>query len=217
LPPRDTMADVRDLTAKASALSKKGLSTREIAEELHLATDTINYLLEYGTEGMPPTDVKIGWRSIGVSGTRIALLSEILTDIAMEELDKHDEDVQAVLGISLHGIPFATIMSQILGTDLVVYRPVGDAGGGGAFSSNFAAVNGKKVIIMDDVMSTGHTIRGAISDVKDSGGEPILALVIVNKSSADEIDGIPLRAIFRARSLGGTLLGGGPVKGFPYD
>lgn len=213
---REKMVDVRDLTAKATALSKKGLSTREISEELHLATDTINYLLEYGTEGVPPTDVKIGWRSVGVSGIRISLLSELLADIAMEELDKSDEDIQAIVGIALNGIPFSTIISQIMGVDLVVYRPVGDAGGGGAFSSNFAGVNGKKVIIMDDVMSTGHTIRGAISDIKDSGGEPLLVVVIVNKSSADDIDGIPLRAIVRARSLGGTLLGGGPVKGFPY-
>lgn len=211
------MVDVKDLTAKATALSKKGLNTRDIAEELHLATDTINYLLEYGTEGVPPTDVKIGWRSIGVSGTRVALLSEIMADIALEELDKSEQDVQAVVGISLNGIPFATVISQLLGVDLVVYRPVGDAGGGGAFSSNFAGVNGKKIIIMDDVMSTGHTIHEAISDVRDSGGEPILVLVIVNKCSSDDIDGIPLRAVIRARSLGGTLLGGGPVKGFPYD
>jgi len=210
------MVDVKDLSAKATALSKKGLSTREIAEELHLATDTINYLLDYGAEGVPPTDIKIGWRSIGVSGTRISLLSEILADIAMEELNKKDQEIQAVVGISLNGIPFATVMSEILGVDLVVYRPIGDAGGGGAFSSNFAGVNGKKVIIMDDVISTGHTIRGAISDIRDSGGEPVLVVVTVNKSSSDEIDDIPLRAIIRARSLGGTLLGGGPVKGFPY-
>jgi len=210
------MVDVKDLSAKATALSKKGLSTREIAEELHLATDTINYLLDYGAEGVPPTDVKIGWRSIGVSGTRISLLSEILADIVMEELNKKDQEIQAVVGISLNGIPFATVMSEILGVDLIVYRPIGDAGGGGAFSSNFASVNGKKVIIMDDVISTGHTIRGAISDIRDSGGEPVLVVVTVNKSSSDEIDDIPLRAIIRARSLGGTLLGGGPVKGFPY-
>jgi len=210
------MVDVRDLTAKASALQNKGLSTREIAEELHLATDTINYLLEYGAEGVPPTDVKIGWRSVGVSGTRITLLSDILADIAMEELEKKDIDVQAIVGISLNGIPFATVISQMLGIDLAVYRPVGDAGGGGAFSSNFAGVNGKKVIILDDVISTGHTIRGAISDVRDSGGEPVLVLVVVNKSSADDIEGIPLRAIIRARSIGGTLLGGGPMKGYPY-
>lgn len=210
------MVDVKDLAAKATALSKKGLGVRDIAHELHLASETISYLLEYGPEGVPPTDVKIGWRSVGVSGTRIALLSEILADIIMEELEKKEQEVQAIVGISLNGVPFATMLSEILGIDLVVYRPLGDSGGGGAFSSNFASVNGKKIIIIDDVISTGQTVRGTISDIKEAGGEPVLVIALVNKSSTNELDGVPMRAIIRARSLGGTLLGGGPVKGFPY-
>jgi len=207
------MVDVRDLAAKAAALSKKGLSVREIAQELHLATETISYLLEYGPEGVPPTDVKLGWRSIGVSGTRISLLSEIFADIILEEMEKRQQEAQAIVGISLNGVPFATMISEILGLDLAIYRPVGDVGGGGAFSSNYASVNGKKVVIFDDVVSTGQTMRGAINDIKDAGGEPVLVLCMVNKSSANDIDGVPLRALVRARSLGGTLLGGGPTKG----
>jgi orotate phosphoribosyltransferase len=210
------MVDVRDLASKASALSKKGLSVREIAQELHLASETISYLLEYGPEGVPPTDIKIGWRSIGVSGTRISLLSEILADIVVEEVDKKDQEVQAIVGISLNGVPFATVLADILGVDLAVYRPLGEAGAGGAFSSNFASVNGKKVVIIDDVVSTGQTLKAAIGDIKEAGGEPILLLAIVNKSNANDLEGVPLRAILRARSLGGTLLGGGPVKGYQY-
>jgi len=210
------MVDVRDLAAKASALSKKGLSVREIAQELHLASETISYLLEYGPEGVPPTDVKIGWRSIGVSGTRISLLSELLADVVLEELDNKGLEIQAVVGISLNGVPFATILSDILSVDFAVYRPLGEAGAGGAFSSNFASVNGKKVVIMDDVVSTGNTLKAAISDIKEAGGEPVLLLAIVNKSSINDLDGVPLRSLFRARSVGGTLLGGGPMKGFPY-
>jgi len=207
------MVDVRDLAAKASALNKKGLSVREIAQELHLAMETISYLLEYGPEGVPPTDVKLGWRSIGVSGTRIALLSEIFADIMLEEMDNKELDIQLIVGISLNGVPFATMISEIMGIDLAIYRPLGDAGGGGAFSSNYANVNGKKVAILDDVVSTGQTIRGAINDIKEAGGEPVLVLCMVNKSSTNEIEGVPLRGLVRARSLGGTLLGGGLTKG----
>jgi len=211
------MVDVKDLAAKASALSKKGLSVREIAQELHLASETISYLLEYGPEGVPPTDIKIGWRSIGVSGTRMSLLTEILADIILEEMDKKNQEIQAVVGISLNGVPYATLLSEILGVDLCVYRPLGDAGGGGAFSSNFASVSGKKVVIIDDVISTGQTIRGAINDIKDAGGEPVLIICIVNKSNTNDLEGVPMRGVIRARSLGGTLLGGGMVKGgFPY-
>jgi len=41
-------------------------------------------------------------------------------------------------------------------------------------------------------------------------------MVIVNKSSMNEIDGVPLRGLIRARSIGGTILGGGASRGFPY-
>jgi orotate phosphoribosyltransferase len=211
------MVDVRELAANAKVLRKKGLGVREIADELHLSVDTVNYLIEYGAEGLPPSDVKIGWRSVGVSGYRVGLLSQLLADIALEELGKHDTDADVVLGISINGVPFATMLAEIMGLDFGVYRPHAESEAGGAFSSNFASVgDGKKIIVVDDVLSTGATIKGAISDIKEAGGNPVLVMVIVNKSSMNEIDGVPLRGIIRARSIGGTILGGGGGKGFPY-
>jgi orotate phosphoribosyltransferase len=213
------MVDVRELAANAKVLRKKGLGVREIADELHLSVDTVNYLIEYGSEGLPPSDVKIGWRSVGVSGYRVGLLSELLADMALEELTNRDKDADVVLGVSINGIPFATMLSEIMGLDFGVYRPHAESESGGAFSSNFASVgSGKKVIVVDDVLSTGATIKSAITDIKDAGGEPVLVMVIVNKSSLNEIDGVPLRGLIRARSLGGTILGGGASKGgFPYN
>jgi len=208
---------VKELAANAKVLRKKGLGVREIADELHLSVDTVNYLIEYGAEGLPPSDVKIGWRSVGVSGYRVGLMSELLADIALEELSKGEQDADVVLGISINGIPFATMLSEILGLDFAVYRPHAESNTGGAFSSNFASVaSGKKVIVVDDVLSTGATLKSAIADIKEAGGFPVLVLVIVNKSSVNEMDGVPLRGLIRARSLGGTILGGGASKGFPY-
>lgn len=212
------MVDVKELAANAKVLRKKGLGVREIADELHLSVDTVNYLIEYGAEGLPPSDVKIGWRSVGVSGYRVGLLSELLADIALEELTKREKDADVVLGISINGIPFATMLSEIMGLDFGVYRPHAESESGGAFSSNFASVaGGKKIIVVDDVLSTGATIKSAIADIKEAGGEPVLVMVIVNKSSLNEVDGVPLRGLIRARSLGGTILGGGASKGFPYS
>jgi len=196
------MVDVKELAANAKILRKKGLSVRDVADELHLSIDTVNYLVEYGPEGLPPSDVKIGWRSVGVSGYRIGLMSELMADIALEELGKQDQDADVVLGVSINGIPFAAKLSEILGIDCGVYRPHAESQSGGAFSSNYASVgNGKKIIIVDDVLSTGATIKGAITDIKEAGAVPVLPLLLVNKGSLNEIDGVPLRGLIRARSI----------------
>jgi HTH-type transcriptional regulator, activator of D-glucose/D-fructose catabolism len=212
------MVDVKDLANKAREYKERGLNEREIGDELHLSVDTVRYLLEEGMDGtLPPSDIKIGWRSLGVYGARIAMMSEILSDLIVEEMEKGDLDVDVVMGIAVNGVSFATYISDMLDSELAIYKPPVERGkAGGSISGNYASVEGKKVVIIDDVMSTGATAQEAIKDVRAAGGTPVLMVVIVNKSSQNEVDGVPLRGIIRARSMGGTLLGHGPLRSFPY-
>ncbi|MDD1748147.1 MAG: orotate phosphoribosyltransferase-like protein [Methanomassiliicoccales archaeon] len=212
------MVDVKDLAKKAREYKERGLNEREIGDELHVSVDTVRYLLEEGMDGtLPPSDIKIGWRSIGVYGARIAMMSEILSDLIVEEMEQRDLDVEVVLGIAVNGVSFATYISDMLDSELAIYKPPVERGkAGGSISGNYASVEGKKVVIVDDVMSTGATAQEAIKDVRAAGGTPVLMVVIVNKSSQNEVDGVPLRGIIRARSMGGTILGHGPLRSFPY-
>ncbi len=212
------MAEVKELAAKARELQKKGLKPFEIGDELHLGVDTVTYLLEEGAEGtLPPSDVKIGWRSLGVSAHRMWLTGEILADMAREELDRQGVKADSVAGIALNGVSFAGTIAQIIEAEVIVYRPPSErANSGGAFSSNYASPKGKKVVVVDDVLSTGHAMESAVNDIRESGGEPVVCLVMVNKSSLDDIGGVRLRGMIRARSIGGTILGGGPLRSFAY-
>ncbi len=195
------MKSVKELAEKAMELRKKGLDVKEIATELHLSTNTVEWLLTKGIEEEEaPKDVKIGWRSIGIFPYRISKISEIMTDIILEEMEKRDFDVDAVVGVLINGIPFATFIAEELGVEMIIYRPHPKREEG-AFSSNYAHIEGKKVVIIDDVMSTGETMAKAIEDIRKANGDPKLGVVMVNKTPRDEIDGVPLRGLIRALVL----------------
>lgn len=188
----------------AMELQEKGLTDAEIAQELNVSVATVDWLVtkRLEKEAPPPADVKIGWRSIGVRGRRIHLISEALVDIIVEELEKSEQEFDAVCGVAINGIPFATSLSESLDCDMVIVRPhVGDRQDVGILSSNFAGVAGKRVIVVDDVIGTGTTLRQVMSILRETGANPILAVVVVNKTGENSIDGVPLRALIRARTV----------------
>ena len=189
---------------KAIELKEKGLTIPEIAQELNLSVATVDWLVtrSFEKETPPPADLKIGWRSIGVRGRRISMISEVIVDIVVEELEKMSEELDAVCGVAINGIPFATCLSESLDCDLVVVRPhLGEKRTESVLSSNFAGVAGKKVVVVDDVIGTGSTMKQVLSLLREHGATPILAVVVVNKTSWDSIDGVPLRALVRARAV----------------
>ncbi|HEY7588468.1 MAG TPA: orotate phosphoribosyltransferase-like protein [Thermoplasmata archaeon] len=197
------MKDVNELVKKALAFKDKGLTEKEISDELHLSMDTVTWLLTRGVKGgEPPKDVKIGWRSIGVYGNRIGQVAAAMTDIVLEELENRKSEADTIVGIAINGIPLATIVSEELGEEMAIYRPSAERHGkGGAFSSNYASPRGKRCVVVDDVVSTGDTLRAAIADIHEAGGTAVLAVVLVNKTGQDDLDGIPLRALIRARAI----------------
>ncbi|OWP56813.1 MAG: orotate phosphoribosyltransferase-like protein [Thermoplasmatales archaeon B_DKE] len=196
------MKSLEELYKRALELKSKGMSDKEISTELHLSVNTVTWLL--GKEFLQESkvqDVKIGWRSIGVFGKRMESIAEVIADIIEEESVKNDFDYDSVLGISINGIPYATLVSTLLDKELIVYRPH-PAREEGFFSSNFARVKGKKIIVIDDVTSTGETLKRTIMDVQSQGGKVLLCVVLTSKLSADEIMGVKVRSLFRAMLVG---------------
>src|SRR5881296_4009145 len=112
------MKDVNAIAKRAMEYKEKGLSEKEIADELHLSAETVTWLLTRGVKGgEPPKDVKIGWRSVGVFGNRIGFMAAAITDIILEETEKSGADPDSILGISINGIPLAALISEELGKE----------------------------------------------------------------------------------------------------
>ena len=135
------MKSIDALVKKAAEYEEKGLSEKEIGDELHLSPETVTWLLTRGVKGgEPPKDVKIGWRSVGVFGNRIGFLAAAMTDIILEESEKANADVDTIAGV-------------------------------------------------------------AINDIQEADGQAVLAVVLVNKTERNELHGVPLRALLRARAI----------------
>ena len=193
-----------NMMARAKELKEEGQSNREISQEMHLAQATVDWLLaKQASENFdeaPPSDVKVGWRTIGVSGSRIQAIAEIMADVILEEQDNIGFELDMVAGVTNNGVPLATMVSDLLGVDFGMIRPSRE-GTQINYASNYAGLKGKNIVIIDDVVSSGSTAEEVIEFVKARKGVPVLAMVLINKKADNKIDDVPLRALIRARPV----------------
>ena len=195
---------IENMMARAKELKEEGQSNREISQEMHLAQATVDWLLakqasENFDAALPP-DVKVGWRTIGVSGSRIQAIAEIMADVILEEQDNLGFELDMVAGVTNNGVPLATVVSDLLGIDFGMIRPSRE-GTQINYASNYAGLKGKNIVLIDDVVSSGSTAEEVIKFVKSKEGVPVLTMVLINKKADNKIDDVPLRALIRARPV----------------
>ena len=192
------------MAAKAKELKDKGQTNREIGHEMHLGQPTIDWLLAKQASGdfdeAPPPDVKVGWRTIGVSGSRVQAIAEIMADVILEEQDNLGFELDMVAGVTNNGIPLATMVSDLLGVDFGMIRPSRE-GTQINYASNYAGLKGKNIVLIDDVVSSGSTAEEVTKFVREREGVPVLVMVLINKKADNKIDDVPLRALIRARPV----------------
>ena len=198
------------LIAKAQELRKHGFTTGEIADELNVSMDTARWLILQKTEKKTdaPVDFAINWKSIGGNSTRLSYVSGALSDMALS----HGE-ADTVVGIAVSGVPFATVMADFIedmtgiDTSLAIFHPnkhrkdQDSTEDNGAISTNFGTVEGKRVVIVDDVITSGKTVKEVIHTVKDLGGEPTCVTVLIDKAGLSEIEGVPVESFIKISRL----------------
>lgn len=198
------------LIQKAQELRQHGFTTGEIADELNVSMDTARWLTlqkaEEKTEA--PVDFAINWNSIGGNSTRLSYVSGALSDMALT----HGE-ADVVCGIAVSGVPFATVMADFIEdmsgvvTSLAIFHPNkhrkdnDDSDDEGTISTNFGSVEGKKVIIVDDVITSGKTVKEVIHTVRDLGGEPTCVTVLIDKAGLSEIEEVPVESLIKVSRL----------------
>ena len=187
-------SSVDDFRATVEELRSKGLNTQQIADEMSLSQTTIKWLSSGGVGSEDrPDDIRVGWRSIAVKAGRIEAISYVFCDILEEEIG---DDVDTIVGISINGIAFAQAIGGQLDLDLAVSRSISEDGGG-HISEVFADVEGKRCVVVDDVLSGGTTMTKTVNNLRAAGADVKLCMVLANKSHRNEIEGVPLRGLVR--------------------
>ncbi|MDD1775418.1 MAG: orotate phosphoribosyltransferase-like protein [Methanobacterium sp.] len=195
------------LIKEAHELRSRGFTTGEIADELNVSKDTARWLILGGVKDKKgkeqekaPLDIAINWKSLGGSSVRMKFVSAAMADMALEK-----GEPEVVVGIAVSGIPFAIMMADIIEADISVFHPTKtrkEEDAQGMVSSNFAAVKGRKVVIVDDVITSGRTITETIKAFKDIGAEPISVVVLIDKKGFDELEGVPVQSLIGVSRLG---------------
>jgi orotate phosphoribosyltransferase len=218
------MKNVNDLIESAEELANRGLSKGEIADELNVSRETASWLVEKsGASGSPdtdddgaadprtgadpegPHDIHVDWSAFGRDSARLSYAGKALADLLLKE----GEEVDLTIGIEKAGVPLATVASRELDTDLGSYAPSkhqwneGDIDDlGGSFSRNFATIRGRDCYIVDDIVTSGTTMKETIEAVREEGGNPIACVVLVDKQGVDTLSGVPVYSLINVVRVG---------------
>jgi orotate phosphoribosyltransferase len=97
-------------------------------------------------------------------------------------------DIQAVVSPAMGGLIIGHEMGRALGVDaMFVERPDGVF----ALRRGFALTQGTKVLMMEDVVTTGLSSREAIRAIEEAGGVVVAAGAVVDRSAGSADLGVP--------------------------
>lgn len=103
-------------------------------------------------------------------------------------------DVTAVVAPAMGGVIVGYELARVLNVDsMFVERPTGSF----ELRRGFALTPGQKVLMMEDVVTTGLSSREAIRAIEEAGGQVIAAACLVDRSNGTADVGVPLYPLIR--------------------
>nr|BAN13556.1 uridine 5'-monophosphate synthase/orotate phosphoribosyltransferase [Cyathus stercoreus] len=156
------------------------------------------------------------------TGPILASLSSAYAATIVEGLNSSENQLPAfdvLFGPAYKGIPFASTTALVLYTQHNIStgfaydrKEVKDHGEGGKMVG--VSVEGKKVVILDDVMTSGKAVRIAIDTVRQHGGEVVGVVQLLDREEVGQdgssstvrevqelIGGRPVKSVLKMRDL----------------
>ena len=126
-----------------------------------------------------------------MDGRRAERLASALADRLPEELRS---DIELVVSPAMGGVIIGHEMGRALGVDAVfVERPTGRF----ELRRGFTIEPGRKVLLVEDVVTTGLSSREALDAVEQAGGRVIAAAALVDRSAGASSLGVPFFPLLR--------------------
>jgi len=105
-----------------------------------------------------------------------------------------DDGVQLVVGPAVGGILLAHEVAKHLGTRAVFTER---EGGRMCLRRGFAIAPGQRVLVVEDVVTTGGSVREVLDVVREAGGEPVGVALLVDRSGGAVDFGVRTEALLR--------------------
>ncbi len=106
------------------------------------------------------------------------------------------QEIQVVAGPTTGGIILAYEVAKQLGVHGIFAEREGSTGR--AFRRGFSIKTGERVLIVDDILTTGSSIREVLTAVTDRGGIVVGIGVLVDRSEQKIDFGVPLFSCYRS-------------------
>lgn len=114
---------------------------------------------------------------------------EEVSKIIAEKLKEADIDVDLCVGPAMGGVIISYELAKAIGTNAIFTERVDNDM---TLRRGFEIPEGAKVIIVEDVITTGKSSFETVEVIRSYGAEVVALTSIVNRSNKDEINGLPI-------------------------
>ena len=101
--------------------------------------------------------------------------------------------IELVVGPTTGGVVVGYEMARQLGLHVFIAERAGD-GDARALLRGFRVCPGQRTLIVDDVLTTGGSLRQTIAAVERAGGQPVAVAVLIDRSAGRTDFGLPFLA-----------------------
>lgn len=116
------------------------------------------------------------------------------TGLLCQAIAEHyrEANVGVVAGPTTGGVILSYEVARYLGTRGIFAERVEKDRAGRAFRRGFSIAPGERVLVVDDILTTGSSVREVLAEVQRLGGEVVGVAVLIDRSNGRVDFGVPL-------------------------